>query len=249
MVDCKPVSTPAIIQKDTQSDDEPLPDQIPFSQVVGELNFLSSCTRPDITYAVSQMARKMHSPSMKDWQNLKRILRYLKGTLHFKLTYSSTEPLVGFSDASYAETEDRRSVSGYVFKMNGAAISWKSRKQPIVSTSSMEAEFIGLSDAIKEGLWLRKLLQELGMNETLIIMEDNQSAIKTASNLVHSERSKHIDVRYHFIREKVMEKQIKLNYCPTAEMTADVFTKPIGKILMERHSRALGLSASGGMLE
>ena len=115
--------------------------------------YLANATRPDIAYSVSFLARSMTNPSQLDYQNAKRVLRYLKGTSTLKLTYGGTSELVGYSDASYAEDkEDRKSTSGYAFLMNGAAVSWKSSKLKIVSLSSMEAEYIGLSNAKRSHL-------------------------------------------------------------------------------------------------
>ena len=126
--------------------------------------------------------------------------------------------------------------------MNGGAISWRSRKQKIVSLSSMEAEYIALTDAVKEGMWLKKMELELKRkNNTLIIFEDNQSAIKTANNKIHNDRSKHIDVRYHFIRELIEYDKLKLVYCPTQNMVADIMTKALGTIAHERLRMAMGL--------
>ena len=213
-------------------------------QAMGSLIYLANATRPDISYSVNLLARKMQNPSIQDWQDTKRIFRYLQGTKEMKLVYQKKKSeLHGFSDASYAEDkEDRKSKSGHVFMMNGGAVSWKSAKQPIVSLSRMEAEYIALTSATKEGIWLKKFEEEIQMpKKTLTIFEDNQSTIKTATHKIHNDRSKHIDVRYHFIRECVEEEKIKIEYCPTSEMTADILTKSLGRILHERHTKNMGL--------
>jgi hypothetical protein len=246
MADCKstPTPLPTNINQDEESAMTKFEDDSIYKQAIGSLIYLANATRPDISFAVSQLARKMQNPSNQDWQNVKRIFRYLQGTKDMKLVYQRKKiDLCGFSDASYAEDRlDRKSTSGYIFKMNGGAVSWKSIKQPIVSLSSMEAEYIALASAVKEGLWLKKFETELSMMEkTLTIFEDNQSTIKTANHRIHNDRSKHIDVRYHFIRECVEKKQMKVEYCPTNEMTADALTKSLGRILHERHVRNMGL--------
>jgi hypothetical protein len=181
---------------------------------------------------------------MEDWKSGKRILRYLQGTKDIKLIYNKEKSeLCGYSDASYAEDKkDRHSTSGQVHLKNGGAISWKSKKQKIVSLSSMEAEYIALTDATKEGIWLKKMEKELNEDHTILtIYEDNQSAIKTANNKIHNDRSKHIDVRYHFIREKIENGELKLVYCPTEYMVADIMTKALGKVAHVRLRMAMGL--------
>jgi hypothetical protein len=246
MTNCKPTTTPlpTNINKDEQDALVKFKDETLYKQAIGSLIYLANATRPDISFAVSQLARKMQDPSYQDWHNTKRIFRYLQGTKNMKLVYQRKKSeLCGFSDASYAEDrQDRKSTSGHIFMMNGGAVSWKSNKQPIVSLSSMEAEYIALANAVKEGLWLKKFEKELLMPEkTLIIFEDNQSTIKTANHRIHNDRSKHIDVRYHFIRECVEKKVVRVEYCPTNEMTADALTKSLGRILHDRHVRNMGL--------
>lgn len=249
MQDCKSCDTPAMPVNVCES--PALAVDIPYRQAVGSLIYLATCTRPDISYAVSIVSRKMHTPTEQDWIAVKRILRYLQGTKHAKLRYTAdsseystlTSTFIGYSDASYApDAIDRKSVSGYVFLMNGAAISWKSKKQPIISLSSMEAEYIALTSAAKEGLWFRKFQCDLGLPASVLtIFEDNQSTILTAKNDIHNERSKHIDVRYHWIREQISLEKLIVTYCPTQEMIADIFTKPLGKILFQKFCDMLGL--------
>lgn len=231
-------------KNETESED--LDPNVPFREAVGSLNYLSTCTRPDISYAVNRCARAMQNPKKQDWINVKRIFRYLQKTKSLGITYSKggLNLIIGYSDASYApESKDRKSTSGYVFIKNGGAISWKSKRQPIISLSSMEAEYIALNTAGKEGIWLRKLEKDvIGKNHQLEILEDNQSTIKTAQNFIHNDRSKHIDVRYHWIREKVENEELGLKYCKTDDMAADMFTKPLGRILLQRHKKTIGLS-------
>jgi hypothetical protein len=245
MEDCKPLHTPAITPPGIPT--EEFPDTSKYQQAVGSLNYLATCTRPDISFAISQIARKMHQPTEEDWLAVKRVFHYLQATKHYVLKYSNEKlNLLGYSDASYApEATDRKSVSGFVYLMNGGAICWKSKKQSIISLSSMEAEYIALTAAAKECLWLQKLQTDLNIKSLpTIIREDNQATIKTANNIINNERSKHIDVRYHFIREKVNDETIKLEYCPTTDMVADIFTKPLGRVLLEKHVRNLGLDDS-----
>jgi transposase InsO family protein len=245
MENCKPISTPMGVQnKGYIQDEKPFENERLFKQLIGSLIYLSNSTRPDICFSVNQLARNMQKPRMEDWKSGKRILRYLQGTKDIKLIYSKEKSeLCGFSDASYAEDKkDRHSTSGQVHLKNGGAISWKSKKQKIVSLSSMEAEYIALTDATKEGIWLKKMEKELNGNQTILtIYEDNQSAIKTANNKIHNDRSKHIDVRFHFIREKIENGELKLVYCPTEYMVADIMTKALGKVAHVRLRMAMGL--------
>jgi hypothetical protein len=186
----------------------------------------------------------MQKPRVEDWNNGKRVLRYLQGSKELKLSYlKEKKGMFGYSDASYGEDRmDRKSTSGLVFIKNGGAICWKSKKQHIVTLSSMEAEYVALTDAVKEGAWLKKFEMELEKKKTeIVLFEDNQSAIKTANNRIHNDRSKHIDIRYHFIREKIENGDLKIVYCPTEHMVADIMTKSLGIIAHRRLREALGL--------
>jgi hypothetical protein len=187
----------------------------------------------------------MSEPSEQDYLFAKRVLRYLNGTRKMKLTYGRKEKMVGFSDASYAEDrKDRKSTGGYTFIMNGGAISWKSTKQRTVTLSSCEAEYVALADAAKEAMWLKSLIRDVNNNvkeEPLIIYEDNQSTITFAKNPIQSERTKHIDVRHHYIRERVAEGKIEVKYKPTTDQVADIFTKSLGRVQHEKFTRLLGL--------
>ena len=217
-----------------------------YQSIVGALLYLSNTTRPDITYSVNFLARKMSKPSEQDNLFAKRVMRYLNGTRKMKLRYERRgEKLVGYSDASYAEDkEDRKSTGGYTFVANGGAISWKSTKQKDVTLSSCEAEYYALANAAKEAMWLKSLIQEVdknAKNEPIIIFEDNQSTITFAKNPIQSERTKHIEVRHHYIRQKVAEGKIEVKYMPTEEQIADIFTKSLCRVKHEKFTRALGL--------
>lgn len=215
-----------------------------YQQLIGSLIYLANATRPDISFAVGYLARSMNAPTNADWINAKRVLRYLNATKNLAINYKSKDKLIGYSDSSYAEELDRKSVGGYVFLQAGAAITWRSTKQEIIAQSSMEAEYIALAEAAKECVWIKKLHKEIfpkSADEAVIIYEDNQSAIKLAENPIHTNRSKHIDVRYHVIREYVKNNVITLQYLPTAEMIADIMTKSLGKVLHARFVAGMGL--------
>ena len=233
MFDCKLVSTSVnqAVKLVASEDADDVCDQPMYQAIVGCLLYLATKTRPDIAYAVSSVARFSAKPNKLHWIAVKRILRYLKGTIQFGLNYRRDAPSVitGYSDADWAEdTSDRKSTSGYVFMMAGAAISWKSNKQTCVALSTAEAEYIALSAATQEAIWLQHLTRDLlieGSQKTKIF-EDNQSAIclsKTQS--VHG-RTKHIvDIKYHYVRDMVETGNIQLEYCASENMIADILTK------------------------
>ena len=247
MQDCKPTNTPLPIKSATniEPDNKPLVDINKYQQIIGSLIFISNSTRPDIAYAVSQLARAMHAPLESDLTSAKRVLRYLKGTRDYALNYNNKDQdLIIYSDSSWAEETGRKSVGGYASLCAGAAISWKSTKQPIIAQSTMEAEYIALAEAAKEAQWLRKLEIEFFPKKALTpttICEDNQSTIKLSNNPLHTNRSKHIDIRYHKIQELVADKTINIKYVPGTEMTADIMTKSLGPQLHHRHVAGLGL--------
>ncbi len=244
MQDSKSTSTP--LPPKPQADENnntPFKDVNLYQQLIGSLIYLSNATRPDIAYAVGFLARSMQAPTEADWVNGKRVLRYLKGTHGLYLNYNNTKIAEGYSDSSYAEEKDRKSVGGYVFKQAGAAITWRSTKQEIVAQSSMEAEYIALAEAGKEALWIRKLQSEIFPNvkNPTKIFEDNQSTIKLSNNPIHTNRSKHISVRYHAIRDIIQKKLVQVDYLPTTDMIADIMTKSLGRILHDKFVKLLGL--------
>ena len=203
MENSKPVSTPTehgtkLAKTSTESR---LVDQEKYQSAVGSLLYLSTRTRPDIAYAVSSVARYSSQPTLQHWIAVKRIFRYLNGTLDYGLVYEPCDKVMcGFSDADWAgDYDDRKSTTGYVFEMNGDAISWRSKKQSCVALSTAEAEYIALSSTAQETAWLQRLVNEICKKrvETVVIHEDNQSAIHIAKNPQFHGRIKHIDIKYH----------------------------------------------------
>ncbi|GIL88635.1 hypothetical protein Vretifemale_16557 [Volvox reticuliferus] len=208
---------------------EPFEDATKYRALVGGLMYLAVVTRPDIAQAVYRLARYMSKPVPAHWEAAKAVLRYVKGTATYGIVYSRSEQLFGYADADWANDRDnRRSTTGYVFMMNGGAVSWKSRLQPTVAASSVEAEYMSASFATREAMWLRKLMGDFGYPvKTVHIWDDNQGAISLIRNPITSDRSKHIDVMHHFVREKEEHGLVSFGYCPTGEMVADVLTKPL----------------------
>lgn len=253
----KTPATPNTMLRVAQDGDDLLPSATPYQALVGSLNYLVTWVRPDIAFAVSQLAKHQQKPTKEHWEAGKQCLRYLKRTINVGLTYSSSpnpasadlvmavgssvvsgSRLYGHVDASYAEcTDTRRSHTGFVFFFANAAISWASRRQDLTATSSTEAEYVALSDAVKEAVYLRNLYQELlGVaNLQVPILEDNQSTIKQALNFdgQPSRLSKHIDVRLHFLKDHFRQGDVSLHYVPTALQVADCLTKNAVRVRFE----------------
>jgi hypothetical protein len=207
-----------------------------YLRAIGSLLFLANRTRPDIEYPVNFLARFSSNPSSEHWNAIKRIFRYLVGTINLGIQYQARpdEPfLFGFSDSDYAgDLDHRKSTSGYLFILGGGPVSWKSRLQRTVTLSSTEAEYAALTEATREANWLQQLLTELGTTSSsirpILIYEDNMSTISLALNHSNHKRSKHIDVKNHYCREQVVIGNIDVKYIRTDEQAADGFTKPLG---------------------
>jgi hypothetical protein len=206
-----------------------------------------------ITFAVSTLSQFLENPGEAHWEAVKRVFRYLAGTRGHALTYGG-EPheLTGYTDADGSSQDHRRAISGLAFLIDGGAISWSSRKQELVALSTAEAEYIAATHAAKEGIWLRRLIGELFDNADAptTLYCDNQAAITLATTDNFHARTKHIDIRFHFIRHCVETGVFKLIYCPTDDMVADLLTKALPAWKVKGHTAALGLrSACGGVQE
>lgn len=236
MLDCKPVASPMDPGIDVSDDSADELTNEPYNELIGSLIYLIQCTRPDISYAVGLLSRHLKSPTRRDWERAKRVLRYLKGTIDYGVQYETKngkDELVLYSDADYAgDKETRRSTTGYVSVFAGGPITWKSQFQKTVALSTMEAEYMALSAGVQEIIWMRRLMKELeednGTKPTTIYC-DNQSTICFTKDPVHHQRSKHIDVRYHFARQAQEENVVAVKYIPTELMVADPLTKPCNK--------------------
>ena len=222
-----------------------------YARAIGSLMYLMLGTRPDIAFAVSCLSRFMANPTAAHIQAVKRVFRYLNGTVDLDLVYQGgLEPLKGYTDADWGgDLETRRSTSGYLFNVGSGAISWSSKRQPTVALSSCEAEYMGETQATKEAIWLRRLLKELlgkGTDEPIatVIYGDNQGAIMLAKNPQYHARTKHIDIQHHFVREKQAEGLVDIQYKPTSEQIADGLTKPLPKDAFCAFRAALGLERS-----
>ena len=201
-----------------------------FRSLIGSLMYAAVCTRPDITYHVIALARHMQEPAESHWNAAKRILRYLKGTRDQGLTYGKgSTDLIGYCDSDWAgDVATRRSTTGYCFLIAGAAVSWTSKLQNTVALSASEAEYMAASAAVQEAIYLRGVLKDIGeQSGPTVLREDNQGCIELVKNPVYHTRTKHIDVRYHFVRERFAGGEILMEYCPTRDQLADCLTKPL----------------------
>ncbi|THH13391.1 hypothetical protein EW146_g6815 [Bondarzewia mesenterica] len=200
---------------------------VPFQEAIGSVMYAARRTRPDIAFSVTYLSQFMQNPGKAHWEGVKRVLRYLKGTREKWLVFGEKDSgLEGFSDADWASQEHRHSISGYVFLLDGGAVSWSAKKQPIVALSSTEAEYIAMMHAAKEAFWLDTLFRDIfgsPLTSPIPLNCDNQSAIALARDNAFHARTKHIDICYHFIREAVNAERITLPYCPTDDMAADIF--------------------------
>ncbi len=235
--ECKPVATPVSssskLIKATESDE--CVDKTKYQSAVGSLMYLAVCTRPDISFAVNSLAKFNSKPTKDHWSALKHVLRYLQGTKNVGICYSKDSgDIIGYTDADWAgDLDDRKSTSGYLFMLCDGAVSWKSQKQRCVALSTAEAEYVAMSAAVQESVWLHQLISELtdsslGINPVLIY-EDNQAAIAMAKNPQFHGRAKHIEIKHHFICDQIARGIIKLEYCPTSQMIADILTKGLSR--------------------
>jgi hypothetical protein len=224
---------------------------IRYMEFVGKLNYLARGTRPDLAFASSHLASFCSSYQKEHWTGCENVMGYIKGTLDLGITFSrhgNREP-IGYSDADWATDKgDRRSIGGYVYVLGNGPISWMSKKQSIVARSSTEAEYIALDAAAREGIWLKRMLQELRLPLTgpLLIYEDNQSTIKLAKNPVNHSRTKHIAVIHHATRDLVEDNTIRLEYLQTDAMLADGFTKPLSGRRIRLLGKTMGLDGCDG---
>ncbi|RVW94237.1 Retrovirus-related Pol polyprotein from transposon RE1 [Vitis vinifera] len=246
MLGCKPIDTPMDSQKKLGIEKESTPvDRGRYQRLVGRLIYLSH-TRPDIGFAVSAVSQFMHSPTEEHMEAVYRILRYLKMTPGKGLFFRKTEnrDTEVYSDADWAgNIIDRRSTSGYCSFVWGNLVTWRSKKQSVVARSSAEAEYRALAQGICEGIWIKRVLSELGQTSSspILMMCDNQAAISIAKNPVHHDRTKHVEIDRHFITEKVTSETVKLNYVPTKHQTADILTKALPRPNFEDLTCKLGL--------
>ena len=254
MNDCKTVTTPETLDKLTKNvDKNSIENEDEYRSIVGSLIYASVSTRPDITHAVNMVSRHMHEPNATHMNAAKRILRYLKESSDCGLVYTNTYKksshvnttwtprdhhvknneiiIEAFCDADWGgDLDDRKSTTGYCVFINGCLVSWYTHKQPTVALSSAEAELMGAVDVVKEIKWMKQMLEEMNfqVRTPVIVNIDNQSAMKIAENDVDHSRTKHIDIKNHFIKNEINDKMIELKWVATENQIADIFTKGLG---------------------
>ncbi|RVX21560.1 Retrovirus-related Pol polyprotein from transposon TNT 1-94 [Vitis vinifera] len=246
MLGCKPAETPMDTTVKLEESDGSAPiDKGRYQRLVGKLIYLSH-TRPDISFSVSVVSQFMNNPTEKHMIAVIRILRYLKMTPGKGLFFQRTtkKEIEIFSDADWAgSVTDRRSTSGYCSFVWGNLVTWRSKKQSVVARSIAEAEFRAMAQGICEGIWLNRLLEELRvpLKYPMVLYCDNQAAISIAKNPVHHDRTKHVEIDRHFIKEKIEEGVFKVSYTPTNCQTADILTKALARVNFEDLTEKLGM--------
>jgi len=212
-----------------------------YRSAVGNLLYLAVCTRPDIMFSVSRATRKNKNPTLEDWLNVKKIFQYLKATENYGIKFTKEKDLKIFVDADYAgDQTTRKSTSGFLIMIGDSPTSWYSKLQNCVATSTAESEYYSISDCAKHSMWYINVLNELNINiKYAIINVDNNAAIYNCQNQSINTRSKHIDIKYHHIRDLIKKNKIKLKYIKSSENLADGFTKYLNNTMMDKFRNAI----------
>ncbi|KAL4283434.1 hypothetical protein GQ457_16G021540 [Hibiscus cannabinus] len=223
--------------------------KVPYTSAIGSLMYAQVCTRPDIAYIVGVLGRYSSNPGMDHWIAAKRVMRYLRRTKDYMLTYRKSDHLevVGYSDSDFAGCQDsRKSTSGYIYLLAGGAISWKSAKQTLVASSTMAAEFVACYEASNHGIWLRNFVTGLrilkNVERPLKLFCDNKSAVLYSNNNRSSSKSKHIDIKFLAVKERVQSGQISIEHIGTNSMIADPLTKGLPPKVFHEHTAHMGVT-------
>lgn len=254
MQHCKPVSTPVDLKsKLSQEEGDRIHNPTEYRSIAGALQYLT-LTRPDIQYAVHQLCLYMHDPRLPHLNALKRVLRYLKGTLDhgLQLHKSTSMTLTSYTDADWAGCPDtRRSTSGYCIFLGDNLLSWSSKRQPTVSRSSAEAEYKGVANVVAETCYIRNLLLELGcpLTTATLVYCDNVSAVYLSNNPVKHQRTKHVEIDIHFVREKVAMGQVRVLHVPSSSQFADIFTKGLPTAIFNEFKNSLSVRSPNASTE
>lgn len=249
MSDCKPVAIPMQPKlflpklESTPPEDK----HLPFRKAVGQLLYLAISCRPDILYAVNYLSRFVTGYSKQHWAAVQHVLRYLKATQHLGITIQrfADNPLTlyAYCDSDWGGNADRKSISGFFFIFCGSIVSWMTKAQSTIALSSTEAEYIACTETGRQLIHLRRLLHELGCPQQgpTTIFTDNQSAKALSTNSNFHARTKHFDIRHHWIRELVSSQQATLEWCPTEDMIADMLTKALPRVKHQHLCQLIGL--------
>ncbi|CAN6485003.1 unnamed protein product [Victoria cruziana] len=223
-------------------------EQIPYASAVGSLMYAQVCTRPDIAFIVGMLGRYLSNPGKDHWKAVKRVMRYLQGSNDNMLIYRKSDDLeiLGYSDSDFAGCQDsRRSTSGYVFTLAGGAISWKSIKQTLVATSTMAAEYIAYYETSNQALWLRNFVAGLRImtriERPLRLLCDSNSAVQFSNNNRSLSKSKHIDIKYLVVKERIQNGQVSLEHIGTDFMIVDPLTKGLPPNVFHKHIASTGV--------
>ncbi|KAK9053671.1 hypothetical protein SSX86_024745 [Deinandra increscens subsp. villosa] len=228
---------------------------IPFASAIGSIMYAMLCTRPDVSYALSVTSRYQQTPGLAHWTAVKNILKYLRNTTDMFLVYGGVDEELTvrcYTDASFqTDRDDSRSQSGFVFTLNGGAVSWRSSKQPVVADSTTESEYIAASEAAKEAVWMKKFISDLdampSIRQPIEMLCDNTGAIAQAKEQRSHKMAKHVLRKFHYIREVVDRNEIKISKVHTDQNLADPFTKPMTQETHIRHREAIGLRLAKDM--
>jgi uncharacterized protein YlbG (UPF0298 family) len=224
--------------KFARTDFEASPTDQPFRDIIGGLLYVATTTRPDISFSVSKLTQFLDCPAHTHFEADLKILRYLKGTQHLSLHYSSQQKLTLqlYVDADWAESDDRVSTTGYVIMLGGGVVAWGSKKQRLIALSSTESELIALTDAVKELVWVKKVLWEITSHAQFItigdtiLLEDNMSALQILKRRHLAGRTKHLDIRMKFCSKALENHVFEARHCATRHMVADCLTKPLPRV-------------------
>ena len=228
--------------------------KIPYASAIRSIMYAMLCTRPDMAYVLNIVSRFQADPGEDHWKAVKNILKYLRRTKDVFLVYGGSDlKLEAYSDSSFqSDPDDSKSISGYVFTLNNGAVSWKSTKQQTVADSTTEAEYIAVSEAAKEAVWMKKFITELGVipeiENPVPLYYDNTGAVAQAKEPRAHHKSKHILRRFHLVREIVERQEVCINRVDTKNNIADQFTKALPQREFDRHLESMGLRHKGDWL-
>jgi hypothetical protein len=221
---------------------------VPYASAVGSIMYAQVCTRPDLAFITGMLGRFQSNPGLDHWKAVKKVLRYMQGTKDHMLTYRRSDNLevVGYADADYAGCEDsRKSTSGYVFTLAGGAISWKSSKQTTTATSTMHAEYMACYEATGQAVWLKNFIPGLkvvdSISKPLLLYCDNEPAVFYSNNNKSSAATKHIDIKYFVVKDRVQDHTIDVKHISTTRMLADPLTKGLPPSIFREHVAGMGL--------
>lgn len=222
-------------------------EKIPYQNAIGALIYVLQATRPDLSYCISTLSKFNKDFDPVHWEAFKKVFRYLKGTMHYRLcfTKNGNENAIGYSDSSWqSDPDDYRSVTGYVFKYQGAAVSWNCKRQSTIALSSTEAEYYALTEANKDAIWIRSFILELNseLYQPILINCDNKGAIDLSKNSNFGARTKHITLRHSFLKDTIDNGIVQIDFVPTQNMLADPLTKAVPKKAIEDFTKYIGLN-------